>query len=151
MNPTRELDTAERIARDIDELDELESALARNQDARLKVVRLRRRRLDEAPSIRLSVAGKLLDLSLPTIRVWIGRGLLDEVDGSSPRRVTLASVLGVRPLLRELRALGRDRNLLEAVLARLEDERTLADGKLRRSLDEMRRGELTDITPPSGA
>lgn len=65
MNPTRELDTAERIARDIDELDELESALTRNKDARLKVVRLRRR-LDEAPSVRLSVAGKLLDLSVPT-------------------------------------------------------------------------------------
>ncbi len=151
MNPTRELDTAERIARDIDELDELESALTRNKDARLKVVRLRRRRLDEAPSVRLSTAGKLLDLSLPTVRVWIERGLLDEVDGSSPRRVTLGSVLEVRPLVRELRALGRDRNLLAAVHARLEDERTLADRKLRRSLAEMDRGELVDITPPSGA
>jgi hypothetical protein len=151
MNPTRELDTAERIARDIDELDELESALTRNKDARLKVVRLRRRRLDEAPSVRLSTAGKLLDLSLPTIRVWIERGLLDEVDGPSPRRVTLGSVLEVRPLVRKLRALGRDRNLLEAVLARLEDEHVLADRKLRRSLDEMSRGEMVDITPPSGA
>jgi hypothetical protein len=94
--------------------------------------------------------GKLLDLSLPTIRAWIERGLLDEVDGSSPRRITLGSVLEVRPLVRELRALGRDRNLLEAVLARLDDERVLADRKLRRSLDEMSRGELVDITPPSG-
>jgi DNA-binding transcriptional MerR regulator len=151
MNPTRELDTAERIARDIDELDELESALTRNKDARLKVVRLRRRRLDEAPSVRLSVAGKLLDLSVPTIRAWIERGLLDEVDGSSPRRIALGSVLEVRPLVRELRALGRDRNLLEAVLARLDDERTLSDRKLRRSLDEMRSGELTDITPRASA
>jgi DNA-binding transcriptional MerR regulator len=147
MNPTRELDTAERIARDIDELDELENSLGRNEDARLKVVRLRRRRLDEAPSVRLSVAGKLLGLSLPTIRTWIDRGLLGEVRGSSPRRVTLRSVLEVRPLVRELRALGRDRNLLEAVLARVEDERTLSDRKLRRSLDEMRSGELIDITP----
>jgi len=150
MNPTRELDTAERIARDIDELDELEGALTRNKDARLKVIRLRRRRLDEAPSVRLSTAGKLLDLSLPTIRVWIERGLLDEVDGSSPRRITLGSVLEVRPLVRELRTLGRDRNLLEAVLARLEDDHVLADRKLRRSRDEMSRGELVDITPSSG-
>lgn len=147
MNPTRELDTAERIARDIDELDELESSLGRNEDARLKVVRLRRRRLDEAPSVRLSVAGKLLGLSLPTIRTWIDRGLLEEVRGSSPRRVTLRNVLEVRPLVRELRALGRDRNLLEAVLARVEDKRALSDRKLRRSLDEMRSDELVDITP----
>ncbi len=151
MNPIRELDTAERIARDIDELDELEDSLGRNEDARLKVVRLKRRRLAEAPSVRLSVAAKLLDLSVPTIRVWIDRGLLDEVRGSSPRRVTLQSVLGVRPLVRELRALGRDRNLLEAVLARIEDERALSDRKLRRSLDEMRSGQLVDITPRRSA
>jgi hypothetical protein len=151
MNPIRELDTAERIARDIDELDELEDSLGRNKEARLKVVRLKRRRLAEAPSARLSVAAKLLDLSVPTIRTWIDRGLLEEVGGSSPRRVTLQSVLEVRPLVRELRALGRDRNLLEAVLARIEDERALSDRKLRHSLDEMRSGELVDITPRSGA
>jgi DNA-binding transcriptional MerR regulator len=151
MNPTRELDTAERIARDIDDLDELENSLGRNKDARLKVVRLRRRRLAEAPSVRLSVAGKLLGLSIPTIRTWIDRGLLDEIGDSSPRRVTLRSVLEVRPLIRELRALGRDRNLLEAILARLEDKRTLSDHKLRRSLDEMRSGKLIDITPRSSA
>ena len=151
LNQTRELDTAERIARDVDELSELESSLARNKDARLKVVRIRRRRLDEAPSVRLSVAATLLDLSVPTIRIWIDRGLLDDVDDSSPRHVTLKSVLEVRPLVRELRALGRARNLLEAVLARLEDERTLSDRDLRRSLDEMRTGKLADITPASGA
>jgi DNA-binding transcriptional MerR regulator len=151
MNPTRELDTAEQIARDVEELNELESALARNRDARLKVTRIRRRRLEEAPSVRLSVAAKLLDLSIPTIRLWIDRGLLEEVDGSSPRRVRLKSVLEVRPLLRELRALGHDRNLLEALLARLDDERTLSDRRLRRPLDEMNRGELIDITPDYGA
>jgi DNA-binding transcriptional MerR regulator len=147
VNPMRELDTAERIARDIDELDELENSLGRNKDARLKVIRLRRRRLAEAPSVRLSVAGKLLDLSIPTVRLWIERGLLEEVADSSPRRVTLQSVLEVRPVLRELRALGQDRNLLEAVLAQVEDERTLADPQLQRSLEEMHRGELIDVTP----
>lgn len=151
MNPTRELDTAERIARDIDDLDELEDALGRNKNARLKVVRLRRRRLADAPSVRLSVAGKLLELSVPTVRAWIDRGLLEEVRDSSPRRVTLQSVLEVRPLLRELRALGRDRNLLEAILAQVEDERAFSDRKLRKSLDEMRSGKLIDITPRSGA
>jgi DNA-binding transcriptional MerR regulator len=101
--------------------------------------------------VRLSVAATLLDLSVPTIRIWIDRGLLDDVDDSSPRRVTLKSVLEVRPLVRELRTLGRDRNLLEAVLTRLEDERTLSDRDLLRSLDDMRTGKLADITPASGA
>jgi DNA-binding transcriptional MerR regulator len=115
------------------------------------VIRIRRRRLAEAPTVRLSVAARLLDLSVPTIRTWIDRGLLNEVSGSSPRRVELQSVLEVRPLVRELRALGRDRNLLEAVLAQVDDERALSDPELRKSFDEMRGGKLTDITPHSGA
>jgi DNA-binding transcriptional MerR regulator len=151
MNPTRELDTAERIARDLDDLAELEKALGENSEARRKVISIRRRRLADAPSVRLSVAGEMLNLSIPTIRVWIDRGLLDEIPDTSPRRVSLGSVLEVRPLVRELRALGRDRNLLEAVLAQAEDEQALSDRKVRRSLDEMTRGELVDITPNSGA
>ena len=150
MNPTSELDTTEHIARDLDDLDELEASLGQNKDARLRVVRLRRRRLAEAPSVRLSVASKLLNLSVPTIRAWIDRGLLDEISGASPRRVTPQSVLEVRPVVRELRSLGHDRNLLEAVLAQVEDERALSDRELRKSLDEMRSGKLIDITPTSG-
>jgi hypothetical protein len=61
--------------------------------------------------------------------------------------VTLKSLLEVRPALRDLRAVGRDRNLPEAVVARLEDERVLADPRLKRSLEEMHRGELIDVTP----
>jgi DNA-binding transcriptional MerR regulator len=150
MTTVDELHLAERIARDIDELDELEASLKRNKEAQGRVVRLRRRRLDEAPSVRLSVAAKLLGLTVPTIRSWIDRGLLSEVGGGAPRRVKLASVLTVRAIVRELRSLGRDRNLVEAVLARVEDERVLSDRELRGSLDEMRRGELLDITPAAG-
>jgi DNA-binding transcriptional MerR regulator len=104
--------------------------------------------------VRLSVAADLLELSLPTIRAWMERGLLDEVTESSPQRVSFGSVLEVRPVLRDLRALGEDRNLLAAVSARLEDERDLADPDLRRSLGEMHRGDLVDVTPsrrPEGA
>lgn len=151
MSPTRELDTVMRIARDIDELDELERALGRNQDARRRVVRMRRRRLDEAPAVRLSVAGHLLALSAPTVRAWINRGLLEEVAGASPRKVTFESVLTIRPIVEELRQLGRDRGLLEAVIAKIEDDHALSDRKLERSLDEMRNGELIDITPQAGA
>lgn len=151
MNPTRELDTAERIARDLDDLAELEKGLGQNSDARKKVISIRRRRLADAPSVRLSVAGEMLNLSIPTVRAWTDRGLLDEIPDTSPRRVSLGSVLEVRPVVRELRDLGRDRNLLEAVLARVEDDKVLSDRRVRRSLVEMARGELVDITPHSGA
>lgn len=37
--------------------------------------------------------------------------------------------------------------VMEAVLARVDDEETLSDPALQASLDEMERGELTDVTP----
>lgn len=151
MSPTEELTAAERVARDIEELDALEVTVRRNSDARARVERLRRHRLAEAPSVRVSVAAKLLGLSVPTVRAWIAHGLLDDVRNASPRRVTLASVLTLRPVLRELRELGQDRNLLDALLACADDEHALADRRLRKSLEEMRRGQVIDITPGAGA
>lgn len=82
------------------------------------------------------------------IRTWIDHGLLEEVGDTSMPRVTLQSVLEVRPLVRELRELGHDRDLLKAVLARIEDERTLSNRKLRKSLDEMRSGNVIPIATP---
>jgi hypothetical protein len=151
MSPTKELEAAERVARDVDELDALEATVHRNTEARARVDRLRRHRLAEAPSVRVSVAAKMLDLSVPTVRTWIMRGLLEEAPDAAPRRVTLASVLRLRPIVRELRELGQDRNLLEAIVARVEDRRTLTDRRLRTSLAEMRHGGVIDITPRAGA
>ena len=63
------------------------------------------------------------------------------------QRVTLRSVLEVRPLVLELRQLGKTRNLLQAVIARVEDAETFANPSLRQSIEQMRRGELVDIAP----
>jgi hypothetical protein len=147
MNANQELDAAERVAREVEEISRLETTLESNPAARRSLKELRGRLIDFQPSVRLSVAAALLELSLPTIRAWMGDGPLREVPGSSPRRVSLSSVLEVRPVLHDLRELGQDRSLLGAVSARLEDEGTLADPELRRSLEEMRRGELTDVPP----
>jgi len=150
VTTSQEFEAAERVARDVEDLDDLEASVRRDRRARATVGRLRRRRLAEAPSLRLSVAARMLEVSVPTVRAWVARGVLESVPGTSPRRVTLASVLDTRRVVRELRALGRDRDLLAELLARAEDERVLSDRRLRRSLDEMRRGELIDITPAPG-
>ena len=147
MNATQELNAAERVAREVDAIAEIESELELEPDAgpRRSLAELRGRLIDWQPSVRLSVAAILLDLSLPTIRSWIDDGTLEEAGRSSPRRVNLASVLAVRPALRELREVGHDRNLLAALSARLEDERALLDPELRRSLDELKDGKLIDV------
>lgn len=145
MNATQELDAAERVAREVDEIAKIETAIEPDARVHRSLLELRGRLIDWQPSVRLSVAAALLELSLPTIRAWAADGPLREVGESSPRRVSLESVLEVRPTLRDLRALGHDRNLLAAVVARLEDERTLADPDVRRSMKEMRDGQLIDV------
>jgi hypothetical protein len=147
MNATQELDTAGRLAREVEEIAKIEAALDANPDVQRSLADLRGRLIDLQPTVRLSVAADLLEISLPTIRAWMADGPLREAEGASPRRVSLESVLEVRPVLRDLRALGWDRNLLAAVTDRLEDERDLTDPELQRSLEEMRRGDLIDVTP----
>lgn len=54
---------------------------------------------------------------------------------------------GALATVREMRRLGNKPGILEAVLARADDEETLADPKLQESIRQMESGELTDITP----
>lgn len=97
------------------------------------------RRLRMAPPIPVSIAAKLLKVSEPTIRSWLGTGVLEDA-GTKPRGVRIESVLRVQRLLEELRERGADRNLRQALLARLDDELTLGDERLQSSIASMRRG-----------
>lgn len=146
MTQTEELKAIRERLDDVERLDVIEQYAGRDKRVRQEVQRLRERRLQIG--VRLSVAARLLGLSVPTVRAWAERGTLEDL-GGSPRRVSLASVDRLRPVVRELKQLGRDRNLLEAVLARIEDEQTLADPRLKRSLEQMRRGEYAELTPPA--
>jgi DNA-binding transcriptional MerR regulator len=148
MTRTEELEHAERVVEEIDDLEALEDHVSDDRDALRTVHRLRERRLGEIEAIRVSVAAQLLGLSEPTVRAWADSGLLEYASLRPVRRLRLKSVLHLRPVVTELRSLGRQRGLMEAVVARLEDRRTLNDRRLLESLAQMRAGELIDITPP---
>lgn len=146
MSPTAELHEAREALRDARDLDEVERQVRPRTRAWRRLRRVRER-IVGAP-VRISTAAKLLDLSVPTINQWADEGILEEA-GRSPRRVTLASVDRIGPIVSELKQLGRDQNLRDAVIAKLEDQGTLEDKRFLRSLEEMRRGELVDLTPPA--
>jgi SOS response regulatory protein OraA/RecX len=59
----------------------------------------------------------------------------------------LVSVHAVSHLIRELRAAGRNRDLIDAVVHRLSDSVLLQDEDLRESLEQMRRGEGRVLRP----
>jgi DNA-binding transcriptional MerR regulator len=149
----QELDRAERVVDNIEELekveedvsdvlpgDEMPETLERIQRVRAELIDL------SLPEMRISVASALLSLSVPTVNKWAELGLLSEVPGLSPRRVTTRSVLEVRPHLLRLHELGQKRNLLEAVLARVADEELLSDPRVKASLGSLAAGDVEELT-----
>src|SRR5438105_8534105 len=137
MSVASELEVAERVATDIDDLTALEPAVD-GEDARRTIARLRERRIRELEGVRFSVGAQLLGVSVPTLRVWVDRGLLDEVEADrSGRRVSLRRVLELRPVVAEVQAAGKRRHLLDAVVARFEDRQWLDDRQLRDSLAQL--------------
>ena len=98
------------------------------------------RAVGDSDPIRVLFAQQLLDVSGQTVREWIEKGVLEPV-GNSPVKVTLASVLEVKDIVDELRELGQDRDLVSAVLNKLELEELGENDRFRKSLEQMKRGE----------
>lgn len=96
--------------------------------------------LREADPIRVSHAQEILGVSNQTVRSWIDQGILDGF-GGSPHRVGLESVVIAKRIADELRKQGRDRDLMSAVLSRLEGRALENDKEFRRSVGQMRRRE----------
>ncbi|MCO1577828.1 hypothetical protein M8C13_18910 [Crossiella sp. SN42] len=97
--------------------------------------------------VRVSVTAKLLDVTTPTVRAWLDRGVLAEAEGdASTRRVDPRSLHAVMGLVRELRAAGaKPGNLLDQLWDRLADQALLDRSDLRESLARVRRGDLVEL------
>jgi excisionase family DNA binding protein len=137
----KERQQVDEILEEVRRLDALGEAVktGRSGEARRGLRDLRARRISHARPVRLAIAADLLGVSLPTVRAWADEGVLEWRDGS-PRRVSLDSVLRISPIVRELKEMGQSRDLLAAVLARVEDQAVLSDRGLQASLKQMRQG-----------
>lgn len=94
----------------------------------------------EADPIRVSHAQKVLGVSNQTVRTWMDEGVLDGF-GGSPQRIGLESVVRAKQVADELRAEGRDRDFMSAVLSRLEALALEKDKDFRKSVRQMQRRE----------
>ena len=95
-----------------------------------------------AAGVPVSEAARYLDVSEPTIRDWVARGLLEPVPDAKP---VLLEVVGMRRVergLRELRERGQDRDWTRALVHLLHDRAELARPEIVAGLDELRRGTL---------
>ena len=98
--------------------------------------------LPEHPGVPVSAAGEYLQVSQPTVRLWIDRGVLRPVMGAKPVLVDLDSLRRVGRMLGELRERGQDGDWVRDLVDRLHDAAVLGGGPARTGLDELRRGEL---------
>lgn len=69
-------------------------------------------------------------------------GVLDTMPGYRPLKVSTSRLAEVASLVQRLRRAGRDRDLLRAVVDRLEDGCVMAHPRVRRSLEQLHRGQV---------
>src|SRR5271156_6496545 len=62
----------------------------------------------DAPALTVPEVAEELEVSRPTVRSWIAKGLLEGVPGTSPQRVKFASVQELKERLAKLRAIAKD-------------------------------------------
>jgi DNA-binding transcriptional MerR regulator len=136
-----DVSAAEAAVQDLIDLDVARHDPSVSPQLKRRLTLMRQRREQEVPGVRVSVAAKMLGLSERTTRDWLADGPLDPVSGAKPARVSTASLAVVLPAVEKLRELGQDRELLRALVDRLEDQRIRSHPRIRKSLKEMHRGE----------
>lgn len=153
---TREQRAAAEVLVDLDDVRDRLSELAAQgrgvQRSRAEVLRavediaeaVDRLEAEVARGTGLSVeaAAQYLDVSAPTVREWMRRGVLERKADSKPAQIDRESARTVHRALAELRARGQDRDWLTTLVDYLHDAHDRHSESLRKGLDELARGEL---------
>lgn len=92
----------------------------------------------------------LLGLSEKTVRSWAAPGVLIIAQRTPRLLLDLQSVHVISHLIRELRAAGQDRDLLDEVWRRLNDAALLDHPELQDSISQMLRGVGRVLRPLRG-
>lgn len=98
---------------------------------------------DVALGVPVSVSARLLDVSQPTVRAWIGRGLLETIPEKTPTRVSADSLGEVLAAIAEIRSSNEQGPLAGRVLQVLHDRRDRAE--LDDRAEELDRGAWTSV------
>ena len=125
----------------VETVEDVARTLPEDDERRAKLLAVSNAALAEEGTVRPVIAAKLLGLSEKTVRAWAQEGVLAVAQRAPRLLLDVRSVHEVSHILRDLRALGRDRDLLDEVWRRLGDAALLERPDLRESIEQMRRGE----------
>jgi hypothetical protein len=131
----------------VETIEEVAGTLPEDDDRRARLLAVSRDALAEEGSVRPVIAAKILGLSERTVRAWAAAGLLAARQRSPRLLLDVPSVHAISHVLREIRADGLDRDLLEHVWHRLEDRALLGRADLRESIEQLRRGDVVVLRP----
>ena len=134
----------------VETIEEVAVTLPEGDDRRARLLVLTRDALAEEATVRPVIAAKILGLSEKTVRAWAEAGLLATRQRSPRLLLDVPSVHLVSHVLRELREEGLERDLLEHVWHRLEDQALLDREDLRESIDQLRQGDVVVLRPADG-
>ena len=129
----------------VEAIEEVAHSLPEGDERRVKLLAVSREALAEEGTVRPVIAAKILGLSEKTVRNWAEAGLLSTRQRTPRLLLDVPSVHVVSHILRQVRAEGLERDLLEHVWHRLEDQALLDRDDLRLSVEEMRRGEVITL------
>jgi hypothetical protein len=131
----------------VEEVEEVARSLPEGDERRIRLLSVSNATLADEATVRPVIAARLLGLSEKTVRAWADQGAL-VVSRRAPRLLLdVKSVHDVSHLIRELRAAGKDRDLLDEVWRRLDDNALAGREDFRESLGQMRRGEGRTLRP----
>lgn len=87
-------------------------------------------------------AATYLQVSEPTVREWLKRGVLSRVRDAKPVLIERESLRSVHRLLAELRERGKDRDWLSTFVDYVHDRAVIRSRTVQRGLAEMEAGDL---------
>ena len=134
----------------VETIEEVAVTLPEGDDRRARLLALAREALAEEATVRPVIAAKILGLSEKTVRAWADAGLLATRQRSPRLLLDVPSVHRVSHVLRELREEGLERDLLQHVWHRLEDQALLEREDLRESISQLQHGDVV-VLRPSGS
>src|SRR5260370_18529363 len=132
----------------VEAVEDVARTLPEDDERRVKLLAVSSAALADEGTIRPVIAARLLGLSEKTVRAWAAQGVLTVAQRAPRLLLDLQSVHVISHLVRELRELGKDRDLLDEVWRRLSDTALLERPDLHESIQQMLRGEGRLLRPP---
>lgn len=131
----------------VEAVEDVARTLPEDDERRATLLQVSHAALADEGTVRPVIAARLLGLSEKTVRTWAAQGALTVAQRTPRLLLDVQSVHVISHIVRDLRAVGKDRDLLDEVWRRLSDAALLERPDFSESLGQMRRGEGTVLRP----